>query len=165
MSKCNCSLCKRAFENENAALLTVSGVGNKRYICDECEAMLESALKSRELDEIKEAVERIGKTMEASDVEDGVVIAEMNTILAAAKDRAERIEAGEYDFSLDEDEIPNELPELLTEAEPEPPLTEEERIKLERQEKISKIVDKISTWASIAIIVGVVIYFIVRMII
>jgi hypothetical protein len=163
MDKCNCSLCKRAIDGENAALLTVSGVGNKRYLCQECEALLTRALKSRELDEIGSAVSEIGTTMEISDVEDGVVIAEMNNILAFAKERAEKIEAGEYDFAQDEDPEDEPLPEFEN-AEEEKPLSDEERAALEKRERISKLVDKITTWASIAIIAGVVIYFIIRMI-
>ena len=163
MNSCNCSLCKRAIDMENAAILTVSGVGNKRYLCDECEALVLRALKSREPEDIGSAVREIGITMENSDVEDGVVITEMNSILTTAKDRAEKIEAGEYDFSLDEDPEDEPLPELEN-TEEEKPLSDEERAELERRERISKLFDKITTWASIAIIAGAVIYFIIRMI-
>ena len=163
MEKCSCSLCKKEFESDDAALLTVSGVGNKRYLCEDCEAMLNTVLKSRDLDEIADTVVKIGNTMEKSDIEDGVVIREMDNILSAARERAEQIKLGEYDFSLDEEEEVEELSELL-EAEPEPELSEEEKERLAKKERISKIVDKISTWVSIGLIAGVVIYFLIRMI-
>ena len=163
MEKCSCSLCKKEFESDDAALLTVSGVGNKRYLCEDCEAMLNTVLKSRDLDEIADTVVKIGNTMEKSDIEDGVVIREMDNILSAARERAEQIKLGEYDFSPDEEEEVEELSELL-EAEPEPELSEEEKERLAKKERISKIVDKISTWVSIGLIAGVVIYFLIRMI-
>ncbi len=164
MERCMCSLCKREFENENAALLTVSGVGNKRYLCDGCEAMLNTVLKSRDLDEIASTVEKIGNTMEMSDVEDGVVIREMDNILTAARERAEQIRLGEYDFSLDEDEVPEELPELLEATEDEPELSDEEKERLAKKQRIAKILDKVSNWVSIGLIAGVLIYFIITMI-
>ncbi len=164
MSSCNCSLCKKAQDDADAAVLTVSAVGNKRYICKECEEVLTLALKSREVDEIADAMAKLGEIMTESDVEDGLVIEQMNALLDAARERAEQIRAGEYDFSLDEEEMPEELPELLAQTEPEPELSDEERARLEKRERVMKIVDKVCSWLSIALVAGVVIYFIITLI-
>ena len=59
-----------------------------------------------------------------------------------AKDRAEKIKSGEYDFSLDiEADDADDIPEELKETEEDKRLDEEERIETEKRNEIARKFD------------------------
>ena len=39
-----CSICGKPIERDDASVLTISGYGNPRYICDECEEQMDVAM-------------------------------------------------------------------------------------------------------------------------
>lgn len=151
-----CSICKRPVDSETAPILTLGGFGNPRYICEDCDADLESATRAKEIDEITEAMDRIGKKMSVSNVDDKLVLKTVKEIMADAADRGAKIKSGQYDFSLEE-EAPDEedgVPEELLE-------TEEDRISEEKEAERNAKFDKISNWICLfvfGIALGYIIY-------
>ena len=159
-----CCICKAQIESENPAVLTVSSLGNPRYLCDSCDADFSSALTAKEYSEIKDAVSSIGGKMEASGVEDELVIEEAGVIIERATARAEAIRDGSYDFSLDEEsseDSPLEEAELLVEEAEE---SEEEREKRLQKERYAKIFDTATTWTIGIAIVAAIGYLIYKLI-
>ena len=55
-----CSICGKAIEREDAPVLTISGYGNPRYLCDECSAEMDLAMSSRDPEEIEATVKVLG---------------------------------------------------------------------------------------------------------
>ena len=49
----NCCICQKHIEREDAPVLTMGSSGNPRLLCDECDALLESATTGKEISEIK----------------------------------------------------------------------------------------------------------------
>ncbi len=135
--------------------------GNPRYLCAECEALIEKALKSHDTSASEEAMERLGKTVSESSADDTAVVEAVEEIFKSAKERNEKIKEGTYDFSLDEedegegefDEIPEELLE-----------TEEDKAETEREEetnrKFGKVLDIITAVIFVAAIAVFAYYFI-----
>ena len=46
-----CVICRNKFEAESPAVLFISGYGNKRYICPECESLLDKATSEESLEQ------------------------------------------------------------------------------------------------------------------
>ena len=133
-----CSICNAEINTEESAILTMGAYGNPRYICDECATDLDTAGLGKDVAEISASMERIGKKMSNADP-DGQTYNTVTQLMTRALDRARKIKAGEYDFSLDEDVREGELeeiPEELTE-------TEEDRALDERDAKRGELYDKI----------------------
>lgn len=146
-----CCLCGKAIDKTTADVLTMGGYGNPRYLCDECASTIECATTSRDVAEAKGAIATLGELLPAAAEGDRAVFRTMNSLLSSAVERAEKIEAGTYDFSLDEaedsesfDEIPEELLE-----------TEEDRELDERDEQAQKKFDKIFNIITTSVIFGV----------
>ena len=116
-----CSICGKAIEREDAPVLTISGYGNPRYLCDECSAEMDLAMSSRDPEEIEANIKVLGDKMNACN--DDHAAAAMYSFIGVACDRLVKIKEGTYDFSVDEkmkemvegessfDEIPEELQE------------------------------------------------------
>ena len=154
-----CTVCKAMFDGESAAVLTMSGFGNARYICPECEALMDTATLGEDYGQIKEAIEALGERAKI-DVADSVAFDTFAEILNEAAERAEKIKNGEYDFSLDapaDEQGFEEIPEELLES-------EEDRALDEKEAKTSAVVDKITSWICGGIIAAIVIFFIIRLI-
>ena len=145
-----CSLCKAKVDSETAALLTMGGFGNPKYVCQECDTDLNTATLGREISDISSSMDRISKKMLKSGVTDEQVLATVDEIMLEAKARAEKIKLGEYDFALDEQDEPidEEIPEELRES-------EEDREKAEEEEKATKKAEKIANVISLLILLAV----------
>ncbi len=139
-----CSICLNKLEKEKASVLTMGHYGNPRFLCPECEALIEDALKSHDIKASEAAMKRLGNTVSANGADDDAVVDAVKEIFKTASERNEKIKEGTYDFSLDDaeedggfDEIPEELLE-----------TEEDREETEREEetnrKFGKILDIIT---------------------
>ncbi len=144
-----CAICGKVVENEDAPILTHGGSGLPRYLCSGCERDIDTATLGREYSEIDAAMDRISANLVGANVEDTAVFMALDDILSSAKDRALQIKAGEYDFSLDEEEAEmlEELPEDMLESEEDKRLDEEEEVKYKK-------LDKILNWVWIAALVG-----------
>lgn len=149
-----CSICKKDFESETPSVLTMGRSMTPRYMCPECEGLMDTAIGATEPETIKEAMAKLGEILSEGDSDDAAVILEMSTLMDRAKTRLAQIEAETYDFSLDETEGEEfELTEDLLE-------TEEDR-ELDRQEEVQEQrMNTFLNWAWLVIGIGVVAYII-----
>ena len=153
-----CVLCGRTIAEESPAILTVGAYGNTKCICSCCQELLDTATLGKEYEEIADAMEKIGKIM-ADSTPDNQCYEVVSALLSDAAERAKKIKAGEYDFSLDEEsEDDGELPEELIE-------TEEDKAKdardAEKERKFNKVFNIVSAIAFSALAI----YFIVELIV
>ena len=152
-----CTVCTEIFDGSLASILTMSGFGNARLICPECARLLDTATLDTDYNNIMSAMDSLGKR-NALDPADSAAVNALTEILEGAKERAEKIKSGEYDFSLDDeadgDEL-EEIPEELRES-------EEDRALDEKEAKQNAVMDKISSWVCGAILVGALIYVVIR---
>lgn len=152
-----CVLCDRIITEESPAILTVGAYGNPKCVCTECQELLDTATLGREYEKIADAMDALGKRM-AESTPDKQSFDVVNEILEGAAERAKKIKAGEYDFSLDEAEDEAcELPEELLE-------TEEDRKKDERDEARAKKFDKVFNYITIGVFGAAAILIIVKLI-
>ena len=158
-----CCICNKSVDSETAAILTVGGYGNAKYLCEECAEDLDTSISATEFDTIKSAMDSIGTKMAKNNIDDELVIATVGELFIGAKKRAKAIKNGEYDFSQDavNDEEPvadgeeeYDIPEELKE-------TEEDKTLDATDEKKAAFFDKIFNWISLGILVaalGAVVY-------
>ena len=158
-----CCICKKSVDSETAAILTVGGYGNAKYLCDDCAKDLDISISAVKYDVIKSAMNSIGAKMAENNIDDELVIATVGELFIGAKKRARAIKAGEYDFSLDvENDVEPiadggekyDIPEELQE-------TEEDKSLDAKDEKKAAFFDKIFNWISLGILVaalGAVVY-------
>ena len=139
-----CCICKKEIDGESFAILTMSAYGTPRYICDGCDGELSRAMGAREISKITEAMDKIGEKMAKNNVDESIVLTTVNGIMTEARERAEKIKNGEYDFSLDEEisesEAEEEIPEELRETEEDRELDRKEAEKNKKLDKITNIV-------------------------
>jgi DNA-directed RNA polymerase subunit RPC12/RpoP len=157
-----CSICGKPIENENAPILTISGFGNARYLCDECSDEMDVAMTSRDVEEIEAAVSVLGEKMEKC--HDDQATATLFSFINVACERLSKIKEGTYDFAIDErmkeiadEEGMDEIPEELQETEEDKALDAEDA---KKQEKF----DKIMNWLTIGAIAITAIVLIIRFI-
>lgn len=135
----NCCICNRKIDREDPAVLAMGGAGIPRYLCDECEQLLDTATLSKDHEEAGVAIGRLSKMMADNDP-DPVTYAIVKQILLTSSDRAVAIKEGKYDFSLDEKPVEEdgfeEIPEELQESEED---KEKDRIDEEKMKKFDKI--------------------------
>ena len=136
----------------------MGGFANPRYLCSECERDFEEATTEREIEKIAAAMDRIGEKLKHCDVDDKYVLSAIDEIRTSAKERAELIKCGEYDFSLEEFE-PEEEPQ--EDEDEEEAMTEEEleaeRI-LEQKQKVYDRVTNIICLVMMLAVVGFMVY-------
>lgn len=134
-----CCVCNREITIEDPAVLAMGGAGIPRYLCEDCEALLDTATLGKDHEEAGAAIGKISKIMADGDP-DPVTLAMISNLLLKASDRAVAIKEGKYDFSLDdqpvEEELPDEVPEELLESEED---KEQDRIDEEKQKKFDKV--------------------------
>ena len=87
MSKC--VLCKKVIENEDPAMLCVSGSGMPCLICDTCEEAFNTVLDSEDKGEIRQALEHI--TSQFNGTHSTIVIEAVNEILSEASALAREV--------------------------------------------------------------------------
>ena len=181
MAKRTCCLCNNEILNEDTApILTLGNSGWPRYVCPECEERIAATTEAKTYEDISDACRTLGDGMIAMRVEDTAVIEEVNEIIKSAMERAEQIKAGTYDFSQDEEVLPEnndaasgeedgdgnegakatekpefDIPEELRE-------TEEDRALDEKEARANKVLDTVTSWAAGLILLGAVIFFLVR---
>ena len=155
----NCALCGRLPEIEEPAVLALGKYGAPRYLCEECEAELDTATLGTEYDKIVDSIDRLGKKAMSFGKDDPVTLRTMKSILESAAKRAAAIKEGSYDFALDEADAEDEfdITDDLKES-------EEDRKKDERDEKVAKIIDTALSWACGAIFVAAITLFIIKFI-
>jgi hypothetical protein len=155
-----CSVCNKKVDSETAAILTIGGYGNPKYICEECDGDFAEATGAKDIEAIKAAMDRISKKMTAIDQTDGLVLGAVGDIMEEASERAKKIQEGTYDFSAEKTEDldgEQEIPEELRETEEDKEL---DRKEAERNKKLDKIVN----WVSAIALLGVLGYAIYRLI-
>ncbi len=128
----------------------MSGFGNPRHICPECENDLDEATLSKEPTVISEAIERIGKKIQAANNDDKLILETVSAIIENATERGEMIRNGVYDFENDEtpeEEVSEEVPEELLE-------TEEDKELDKREKQANEKLDKIINWVTLGIFIA-----------
>lgn len=153
----SCSICEKPIDKEKAPILSMGGMGYPRYLCDECAAEIECATEGKDADEIRKAISAIADKVTKNNIDDGVVIGTVHSILKEARVRAERIEAGEAVDTEEESEELEDIPEELLESEEDRALDEEEAVKKEKS-------DKIFNWISAGVLAAAIIGFLVYLI-
>ena len=149
-----CCLC-RAAAGEDSDILAMGRYGTPRYLCAECSGKIEKATLSKDYESAALAIESLGEMLFEIGADDAVVKDALLPIVESAAERAAKIKAGEYDFSLDEreegDGEPSELPEELYETEEDRALDEADA---EREKKVDKIINivMVSAFAIAAIV-------------
>lgn len=154
-----CSVCRAKIESEEAAILTLGGFGNPRYLCDSCASDFDAASSEKEVSDIDSAIDRISKKMTSARVDDGLVLKTVSELMASARERREQIRLGEYDFS--EDELPEEneeIPKELLESDED---VAAERLAAEKNKKYDKITNIICAVLALAAL-GFFIYRIIK---
>lgn len=140
-----CVLCNLSFDADEPTVLTVGAYGNAKYVCDDCVKLLDRATRGETPEQIQAAIVTIVDLISASDV-DKQTFDTVNSLLASAKERLEKIKDGSYDFSLDDetetyeesfDEIPPELQELESDK-------ELDRIEEEKYAKVDKVLNVVT---------------------
>lgn len=153
-----CALCRKEFEKEEPAVLTMTALGNPKYLCEDCEKDLDEATLARDPRVISDAMERIGAKLVRENNSDKLVLDTVDGLLREARERAELIESGDYDFESDaeEDEL-DDVPDELKES-------EEDKARDEAEAKAAKKADKIVNVVCIAAVLAACGYLVYRLI-
>lgn len=156
--KIYCSLCGAPVESEEPAILTVSGYGNPRYLCGECEAEYDVLLNSIDRDELNSAVEVIYGHVNRRGIDDEAVLNTTEEIIEKAKARMESVKLGTYNPDESDGDI-EEIPEELIMTEEEIKEEEEENKKNEKLEKILNII----TYSGFGVAAAIMLYFFIKL--
>ena len=147
-----CCICNRKIERDDPAVLAMGGAGIPRYLCDDCEKLLDDATLSTDYDTAGAAIGKLSKLMADGDP-DPVTYNIVKSILLTSSDRAVAIKEGSYDFSLDEQHAEEEgfddIPEDLQETEED---KEKDRIDEEKQKQFDKFFNYAVIGACIAFV-------------
>lgn len=170
MAKNRCCICGGDVETKTAAILTLGRSAYPRLLCPECERRIDTAGIAGTYEEVAEACRELGDAMTAYNVEDVSVINTVNDIISASMERAKAIREGTYDFSQDEpaDNSAEERTEPTEDGEEEFDLPEELRETAEDREldkkdaRSNKIFDTVTGWLAGAILVGALVFFLIR---
>ena len=156
-NKKKCALCFCDVDADKSAILAMGGFGYPRYLCEECETLIDKVSNTEDYNEFMIAKEKLVSRCHPYLSDDKVSFETLCSILDSATERAEQIKEGVYDFSSDSveektegfEEIPDELKE-----------TEEDRQLDLRDEEVSRKADKILNWVMLAAFIGVVGFFV-----
>ena len=153
-----CCVCKKNTDSENSAILVMGGFGNPKFLCSECSEDFDKATGATDFDTIKAAIEKIGENLSKNNISDDTVLDTIEGIFAESIDRAEKIKAGTYDFSMDKEQSDqsDDIPEELMES-------EEDKLLDQREAKTNKKIDGILNWVFVAIFVLAIGYFVYRL--
>ncbi len=160
MSK-NCCICLTHVDEESASILAMGAYGTPKLLCDECAALVETATRGKDYDEIVSAMEALTAKMSGANIDDRVTVDTMTSLLKDSAKRAQEIKDGTYDFKLDEvteDEGFDEIPEELQE-------TEEDRLLDKKDEEAAKKFDKVMNFMWIGLGVCIAAFIIYKIII
>lgn len=147
-----CCMCERHIEREDAPVLSMGAAGNPRLLCEECEALLDTATLGRDYGEISNAIGKISEIMSNGNP-DGVTFSIVSQLMSSASDRAKAIKEGNYDFALDEQPVDDggleEIPEELLESEED---KAKDKADEEKMEKFNKFYNYVLVGACIAFV-------------
>ena len=65
-----CSVCKKDFDAETPSVLTMGRSVTPRYICPECEALIDEAISATDPQQAREAIATLGDILAQSDSDD-----------------------------------------------------------------------------------------------
>ena len=147
--KKRCALCYSLVEGEDLPVLAIGAYGAPRYLCPDCEKLVEIASFGTDYDSIVASLDGIGNLLTAKNIDDSTTLNTVLPLLEESAKRAEKIKKGEWDFTLDEEAHTEayEIPEELLEA-------EEDRLLDEKEACVSKKIDKVMNWIYLAMLVG-----------
>lgn len=156
-NKKKCAICYTDTDEGTSSILAMGGFGNPRYLCPECEALIDNLTLAGDYEKFSEAKSSLAARFHQHISDDTVTFEAVCDMFDRAEKRATQIKEGTYDFSLDEqqeekgefDDIPEDLKE-----------TEEDRKLDERDEQINKKTDKILNWTMLGVFVGVIGFFV-----
>ena len=157
-----CCICPARIDENEAPILTHGRSTVPRYICPECEKRIDTAMLDKDPEKVTEACRELGESLTRYGVEDLAVVDEINGIIEGAMLRAKAIKEGTYDFSADE-EI-----RTATEGDGEFDITDdiketpEDRERDEKEAKRTKLFDTLTSWAAGLILVGAVVFFLIK---
>ena len=154
-----CSVCRRNTDSETSSILVMGGFGNPKYLCEECERDFDKVTGARNYESIKAAMDKVGENLSKNNVEDQTVLDAIEEIFVEARERAEKIKNGTYDFSEEELETvdeEDEIPEDLRESEEDKQLDQKEA-------KVNKKIDTILNWAFVVIFVLAIGFFVAKL--
>ncbi|MBR2650946.1 MAG: hypothetical protein IKD45_04730 [Clostridia bacterium] len=154
-----CCICHSEIDTDTAPILYMGATGVPRCVCEECDRDIEGMTKGRECDKISDACRSLAARLDAAECEDERTVLLISGMMKAAKERAEKIEAGEWDFEAEEKQAAAEDEFDITEDLME---TEEDRALDAHDAKVNKIFDTVSTWVMGLAIVGAVVFFILK---
>lgn len=150
-----CCICDRVFERENAPVLSMGAGGNPRFLCEDCEELLDIATKGHDFDEIEKAMDKLGKLM-ADGNPDRVTFSIVNDLMLGASDRAKAIKEGNYDFALDDEPVEDggleEIPEDMLESEEDKKKDEAEQKKLAKFDKVYNVLITVLATATVLLL-------------
>lgn len=158
MSDNRCSICLKGGLKEDAPVLTISGYGVPRCLCDECAEKINIITYGREPGEISDTIKDIAAEVADKSAEDRFVYDTVVGMLEYASDRLDKIEKDSWDFALDGAESEEELediPEALKESEEDRLLDEVEAEKMKKMDKILNLVYPIA----FVVLLGLLLYF------
>ena len=93
-----CSICGKEITREDAPVLTISGYGHPRYLCDECAGEMDVAISSHDPEEIETSIKTLGEKM--NNCNDGYATGAMYEFISVAGERLVKIKEGTYDFAV-----------------------------------------------------------------
>ena len=151
-----CCICQRGINSEDAPILAMGAYGSPKCICEECDKNIDTATHATDADEATEAIRKLGEALTLGNTYDPQIIETVNGIITEAAERADAIRNGSYDFENDSD---NEEPEFeLAEDMLE---SEEDRALDEKDARINKKIDTVTSWICGGILAAAVIFLIV----
>ena len=150
MDKKYCSVCLSGELSEDAPVLAISGYGVPRCLCDRCAEKIDIMTYGKDCGEIREAIGAIAAIVSEKSIDDQCVYDAVSEVINYAKDRADKIKDGSWDFELDksEEEV-TELPEELLES-------EEDKLLDKKEAEANKKLDKIMNWVYLGAILATV---------
>lgn len=146
-----CALCAKMPETEEPAILALGRYAKPRYICEICEAEIDTATLSKNYDEAVSAIESLGEKMLGFGKDDPITVDAIKNILERASKRAAAIKDGTYDFSLDDEDPSSEEEESFDEIPEELQETEEDKALDAKDAESAKKFDKVLNWLWVAV--------------
>ena len=86
-----CCICKKEFENDDAAMICVSGEGLPCLVCDECEKNLDTILDSEDREAVVKALDYIYSKFDGS--HSSIVMQAVNDIISEGSEITKSIVA------------------------------------------------------------------------
>lgn len=144
-----CSLCLDAVDSEEADILTMGAYGTPKYLCPECAKKIENVTSGRDYDSIVDSLDELNATVLKNNIDNRMVLEAITKILADGAERAKKIKDGTLDFEKEEAESAAEEEFEITEELAE---SEEDKLLDERDAKVQKKFDKITSIISAAVL-------------